>query len=43
LLPGDFPHWEMIYRWFAAFRDEARFPSSRRHFADSGYADQKVA
>jgi putative transposase len=25
LLPSDFPSWETIYRWFAAFRDEARF------------------
>ena len=25
LLPNDFPPWETIYRWFAAWRDDGRF------------------
>jgi transposase len=25
LLPKDFPPWQMVYRWFARFRDECVF------------------
>lgn len=25
LLPSDFPPWETVYRWFAAWRDDGRF------------------